>query len=137
MLLKKAVAVLSLAGLLAIPMSAGADTPISGCVMSSYHPTAVQPLHRVKRWGRTETNRLVGARVFIPAQLGLTPQWIQRNINWHVAAMKGRPMAGCPLAVSGASASVVSADTGFWVEIATDDSNLAQQILARARGLVH
>ncbi len=136
MLLRKIILSLTLAGGLAASATASADAPKSQCVLGSYGVTAVQPIRRIERFGHFESHRLVGARLFIPARPGLTPQWIQRNVDWHVAAMNGRPMAGCPMAVAAATVRVVSAETGFWVEITADSSASAKQILERARSVV-
>lgn len=84
--------------------------------------------------------RLVGAAVIVRAVPGLTREYLQVLVSCHVArnASMGHSMpemATCPLAVKGATAAVESAYGGFVVEVRSDDSEAATEILRRARML--
>ena len=85
--------------------------------------------------------REVGAVVTFRAGPGMTAEWLQRLVDCHLArnAALGHEvpdMPNCPLVPRGVRASVRSANTGFAVEIASDDADTAREILARARRLV-
>lgn len=83
----------------------------------------------------------VGAVVTVRAVPGLTAEWLQRVVNCHLArdASLGHvvpEMPDCPLVPKDVSATVTSTGTGFAVEIRTDNSDAAADVLARARRLV-
>ena len=86
-------------------------------------------------------DRFRGARVVFRAVPGLTAEWLQRVVDCHLArnASLGHDvpsMPDCPLVPGGASARVVSTGNGFAVEIRSEDADVADEILARARRLI-
>lgn len=86
-------------------------------------------------------SRLVGAAISIRAVPGLTKEYLQRLSNCHISRNSSMgysmpEMARCPFAVKGASASVVSGDGTFVVQVTSDDETTANEISKRARALV-
>jgi hypothetical protein len=119
----------------AIPSLAKADN--QRCELLSFKPTQVAPLYATVNAGRGGTTQhLSGAQVFIPAQPGLTPEWLRLDLERHVSAMNHQAMPGCPLANSGVSIAIVSGGNGFWVQIAAKDTNVANTVLQQAQLLV-
>ncbi|HET9958208.1 MAG TPA: hypothetical protein VFQ61_27125 [Polyangiaceae bacterium] len=62
--------------------------------------------------GRGTTERMLGAQVFVPAQPGLTAEWLRSRVEQHVSGMRHTGMAGCPLGVSNLRVALVSGGTG-------------------------
>ena len=77
---------------------------------------------------------LVGAQAFIPAERGLTREWLHRELAQRLAAR--RSDAQCPLDVPGVRIAIQSGGPGFWVNISTANEKAARQVLDRTRGLV-
>jgi hypothetical protein len=102
---------------------------------------SVEPAHVTTPSGKFTTTRLVGARVVVLAQPGLTAEWLQRLLDCHLAHMAAvGPAAAhadaCPLALPGVSATVTSVGDGFAVVIVADDEESAAIVLARARAII-
>jgi hypothetical protein len=102
--------------------------------------TEVEELHTSASMRAPAPGRLLGAAVTVRAVPGLTKEYLQRLVSCHIArnASMGHAMpemATCPLAVKGATATVESAYGGFVVEVRSDDSEAAAEILRRARML--
>jgi hypothetical protein len=128
----------SLAALLLVPLSAGATpTPAheGPCALAGFSVTQVVPYRVEERAGRGTVRRLAGASLFVPAQQGLTPEYLQATLEKHLKAMQTRTMAGCPLDVDSISVKVTSAGNGYWVRIAGKDHKAAKEILARSQHL--
>jgi hypothetical protein len=106
------------------------------CALTALKPTKVVPYRVSQRLGRGVHERLVGASVFVPAQSGLTAEWIGAKVEGHLRGMKAQGMPDCPFAVSSVKVSVAAGSTGYWVHIAGKNATDAEQILARARTLV-
>ena len=87
--------------------------------------------------------RTTGAVVTFRAVPGMTPEWLQRVMNCHLArnAALGHEvpeMPNCPLVPRGTEAQVASVGDGFAVTIRSDDEASAREILARAqRAMAH
>lgn len=102
----------------------------------------VEPLTVSRGGGKLPRSEVtVGAVVTVRAVPGLTAEWLQRVVDCHVArgASLGHvvpEMPDCPLVPQGVSARVTSTGTGFAVELRSEDSDAAGDILARARRLV-
>ncbi|MFO0749992.1 MAG: hypothetical protein U1F43_30630 [Myxococcota bacterium] len=84
---------------------------------------------------------LKGATVDFVAVPGMTAEWLQRVVDCHIArnAVMGHDdpaMPQCPLVPNGVTATVTSNGAGFAVAIRSDDPEVAQEILRRARGLI-
>ena len=101
----------------------------------------VQPFVQPTNDGYTTANETVGATVVLMPAVGVTSERLQRIVNCHIAraASLGHDapeLSFCPLAVSGAGASVTSSGDGFAVNISSPTSDGAKEILARAERLV-
>jgi hypothetical protein len=102
---------------------------------------SVQELVTKTTVGKSTSPRQVGAVVALRAVPGLTAQWLQRVVDCHLArnAALGHnvpEMPYCPLVPNGVAATVAPTATGFAVEVRSDDTAVAQEILRRAQGLV-
>lgn len=79
-------------------------------------------------------SRLSGARVYIPAEPGLTGEWLHYELAQRIASENSD--AVCPLDVPGVSVEVESSGPGFWANISAPDDKQAQAVLKRAQRLV-
>jgi hypothetical protein len=86
--------------------------------------------------GRGTVRRVIGAQLFVPAQPGLTAEWIQANIQRHQRETKVHRTYDCPLDLENVSLNVVSGGTGFWIQISSRDSDTAKEILNRAKRVI-
>ena len=77
---------------------------------------------------------LIGAQIFVPAERGLTAEWLHRELAQRLAAR--RSDAQCPLDVPGVRIAIQSGGPGFWVNISITTEKAAKQVLERARELV-
>lgn len=99
----------------------------------------VEPLY-ANEGGKMPVQRARGAIVVFRAVPGMTAQWMQRVVDCHLArnAALGHDvpeMAYCPLVPKGVTATVSSTQTGFVVEIRSDDADTSKEILRRAESL--
>ena len=129
--------VLLAASLVALPVGAteSASMPEKPhCVLGSFRVTQVASLYTIAHAGQGNVERFSGAQLFLPAQPGLTPEWIKANLLEH----KENKMkeAECPLTVPGATFDVVSGGTGFWIQVMANDPKAAKEILQRSTRLV-
>jgi len=122
------------AAAMALPLAARADS--APCELRANHASHVAPLRTEQRVGRGTISKLAGAQVFVPAQSGLTAEWLRTKVEGHVAAMKSSAMPGCPLAVGGISVAVASGGNGFWVQLTSKDPAAAAELLRRAEQIV-
>ena len=116
------------------PASAAPDAHAHWCALASFQITQVASLYTDEHINQTIVRRFAGAQVFLPAQPGLTPEWIRASIARHQTGTQ--TAYECPLDIKGATVSVASGGTGFWVQISTRDADTAQEILNRAKRLV-
>ena len=131
---KKIATVLVLSAATALPALAFAAPSDSAthCVLKQHRVTAVQPLNAVQAHGRSSSLHLVGARVLVEAEPGLTAEWLQLSIQRHLIQMGGSGLKNCALDANDVRVSVKSAGAGFAVEISGKDASQAQEILRRA-----
>lgn len=102
---------------------------------------SVDPL--TEHIGDTEeaaAQRMAGAIITFRAVPGMTAEWVQREMDCHVArnASLGHDvpeMPNCPLVPNGVLASVRSTGNGFAVAIRSDSDSTAREILVRAQRL--
>jgi hypothetical protein len=85
--------------------------------------------------------RLLGATVHFRAVPGLTAQWLQRQVDCHLARIAALghdlpEMPTCPLVPRDVTASVSSNDKGFDVDVKSWDEESAREVFRRARRLV-
>lgn len=103
--------------------------------------SSVTPIERPVQQGRQTAKQLAGATVTFRAVPMLTAEWLQHEVNCHLAraAAVGSEMPEmnyCPLMLKGVKATVASAGDGFVVKVESDDPNTAKEILSRAQALV-
>ncbi|HVW69153.1 MAG TPA: hypothetical protein VHB68_09265 [Steroidobacteraceae bacterium] len=126
-----------LASALAISMAvptvgAFAATP-ADCALNQV--AAAQPLReRVQLGGRLFRDRLAGATLFIPAEKGVTTDYLKRIADAHQAQMAGgAAMKDCPFGVAGSTIEVSSNNSGYLlIAIQSKDDGAAKEILRRA-----
>jgi len=87
---------------------------------------SVEPIHR--RIGRVQTGTIVGARISIVADPGLSPSGVERLIRCRAA----RDSASDVLAVDGATISIHPTSTGYLVEARGRRSEAGGEIWSRA-----
>lgn len=124
----------ALAASLALPLAARADS--AECELHAFKANRVEPLRIQERMGRGTIEKLVGAQVFVPAQKGLTAEWLRARVEQHISAMGAQGMANCPLGVNGVRVAVASGGTGFWVQLQAKDSDTAREVLRLAQTAV-
>jgi hypothetical protein len=116
------------------PAWAAPDVHAHWCALASFQITQVASLYTDEHINQTIYRRFAGAQVFLPAQPGLTPEWIRTSIARHQTS--AQTSYECPLDIKGATVSVASGGTGFWVQISAKDPDVAKEILSRAKRLV-
>jgi hypothetical protein len=102
--------------------------------------TTVEPAYLASARGKGDPSSISGAVVTFRAVKGLTPEWLQRVVNCHIARNNAMgndmpEMAYCPLEPKGVTATVSSAGDGFAVRIEAKDPKTAQEVLRRAQAL--
>ncbi len=101
----------------------------------------VEPLEDTVVGGPDSAPQVVGARIVFRATPGLTAQWLQREVDCHLArnAALGHDvpeMPYCPLVPRGASAHVTALSDGFAVDVRGEDAGSIRQIIDRANRLL-
>ena len=123
----------ALAASMAFPgVGAFAATP-ADCALNKV--ASAQPLReRVELGGRIFRNRLAGATLYIPAEKGVTTDYLKRIADAHQAQMAaGTAMKDCPFGVAGSTIEVSSNNSGYLiVAIRAKDDGTAKEILRRA-----
>jgi len=112
---------------------AQADSSGAACFLS-YKPSHVRAyeMERSTDYERHVVDKvLAGAHVFIPAEPGLTAEWLRAQLARRAAP--ATQTSQCPLDVQGVRISVQSGGPGFWVTIASDDRRKAEEVLRRAQ----
>lgn len=103
--------------------------------------SSVAPLERTVTRGKNSSKATSGAVVTFRALPGLTTEWLQHEMNCHLARAASTgfampEMAYCPLMLKGVKATVASAGDGFAVTVESEDPGTAKEILTRAQALV-
>jgi hypothetical protein len=107
--------------------------PKDACIFSKYQASTVAPFNGEENYGYGSYTTLKGAQVFVPAREGLTEQWLAREVQ---SALASHGSASCQPNVSDVQVQVVSAGTGFWVQLTAADANQSEALLQWAKGLV-
>src|SRR4051794_11356838 len=99
MLNKKVLAAVVLAGAAFVPsVSFGAHAEAAPCILRAHRVPSVPPYRLREHVGRGTTSRLDGAQVFVQAEPGLTPEWLELQLARHIASMHGAgSMKDCAL----------------------------------------
>jgi len=103
--------------------------------------SSVAPFERTVTRGKNAMQSPAGAIVTFRAVPGLTAEWLQHEINCHLARAAAMgfsmpEMAYCPLMLKGVKATVASAGDGFAVTVESEDPPTAKEVLTRAQALV-
>jgi hypothetical protein len=136
MLSRTILSVLAFSSVLAVAPRAGAaagytpDGSTCGAPFDAKHITSVAPYKVVRTNLRQSSTRVEGAIVNVPAQPGMTREWLQRLVDDPAAAQ-----SGCPMGVDGASGRVTSTGQGFAITVSSQNRDGAREILRRAEAL--
>jgi hypothetical protein len=119
-------------------MQAGSAVAAETCVFNKYSPVSVAPYNEEQSTGYDTYSLLKGAQLYIPAQEGLTKEWLQLTLQ---QALASKPFLNdehtCHLSVRPEQVVVVSAGNGFWVQLIGHDEREAEQLLHWATHIVH
>lgn len=127
--------VLSASAFVATPTYAGSQATTSPCILHQHRVASVKPYLMTESLynGRMTRQALRGAELFVPAEPGLTSEWLQLTIARHINEMRAAPgMPNCPLSVADVTVQVESAGTGFTVRLLAPSGAKAQEVLRRA-----
>ena len=124
---------------LAVPATSLAKAPgpitkSAPCAFHAHRVTKVTPYRSQLFVGRGTVLR--GANLFVPAERGLTAEWLERELLSHLAAMGSKDMRDCPLDVAKVRVNVQSGGAGFWVRLTAPDTTTAREVLRRAELLL-
>lgn len=115
-------------------MSAGAGVraaPTDTCSLGGKYPVrAVSSYNTEENAGYTSYRRFRGAEIVVPAQPGLTAEWLQRVLSNQVAT------GACDFGVPNMNVDVMSAGDAFSVRLSGADERAAGVILQHAQQLV-
>ena len=115
-------------------MAAGAGVraaPIDTCGLGGRFPVrSVTSYVTDENEGYTSYRRFRGAEIIVPAQPGLTAEWLQRVVSNQVAS------GACNFGVSNMNVDVLSAGDAFAVRLSGTDERAAGVILKHAQQLV-
>lgn len=111
------------------------ETPTAkdACIFSRYQASTVAPFNGEENYGYGSYTSLQGAQVFVPAREGLTEQWLARQVQ---AAFASHGAASCQPTVRDVRVQVVSAGTGFWVQLIAADPGQGKALLQWAKRVV-
>jgi len=118
-----------LAGLSGVAIAA----PSADSCLGDLRVTKVVPHRAAVYAGQGTYEKLVGARLFVPAAPGLTAEWLHAQLARRAGA--DSPATQCPLDVPGSSIKVQSGGPGFWVSVSARNDADAREILRRAEAL--
>jgi hypothetical protein len=120
--------VVGIALALVTAVSAGARAQqVDQCSLGGrYHVRSVAAYVTYVDAGYTSYNQFQGAELFVPAQPGLTGEWLQRVLSDQIAT------GACDFGVRSAKVSVLSSGAGFSVRISGHDEKDAGVILHHA-----
>ena len=95
MFTKRGFAGVLLAAAVLVPSASFAAPEKAPCILSTHRITSVKPYKIQKPAGRGVTSRLAGAELFVRAEPGLTPEWLELQL----ACAAGGLLAGIAVAV--------------------------------------
>ena len=144
---RKILAAIVLLGATAAPVASSAAPAAANpasCTLWQHHIIAVAPYvvesprgPREIHEGRPAVREPRGATVFVEAEPGLTPEWLQLTLSRRVAEMQATGgMKGCAFGANDIQVKVTSTGTNFGVYLIARDPREAQDVLRLARLLV-
>jgi hypothetical protein len=119
--------------LAASSVQAAAGETAEKCVFEKYAPASVAPYRVEENYGLGTYTHLRGAQLFVPAREGLTAEWLALSVQRALAEAPSEQ--ACQLAVPEVRVSVVSAGSGFWVQLAAADDRSAAKLLRWAESI--
>jgi hypothetical protein len=96
---------------------------------------SVKPYFEDQRYLRSVRNELRGASIRVRAQPGLTPEWLQSQLESRAATMSTSGDSRSPLAVPGVRTHVAPAGDHFLVTLKAKDMRSGKEVLQRAQSL--
>jgi hypothetical protein len=128
----------ALAAVTALPAAVeAAPAKSSPCILSEHSIVSVVPYKVEEHIGKNVVQRVRGAQVYLLAQPGLTPEWLQLNLERHLALMQGSAtMPDCVFGLEKVRIEVASAGSGFWVRLVAPNTSSGEEVLRRAQLLV-
>ena len=132
MAVRRLIAAVALALATTISAGAGAAEPVRCSLGSKYFARSVKAFNVQEDAGYSIFTRFRGAEVFVPAQPGLTAEWLDRVLTFQIAAGE------CDFGVPKVNVEVLSDGGGFSVRLSTDsyDERKAAEILRHTQQLV-
>jgi hypothetical protein len=127
--LRRLVIAVALAATAVVASGAQAAEPQSCGLGGKYMVRSVSPYKTFEDLGYSSYEQFRGAELFVPAQPGLTSEWLQRVVSYQIAAGE------CNFGVPDVTVSVLSAGSGFSVRLAGRDDKAAAEILRHAQQL--
>lgn len=112
---------------------AGAEEPNVAACFAQHQATRALPYKVDRVAGEGTYTALVGARVFVQAEQGLTAEWLDRELLARIA--QPQASSACPLDLKGVAISVQSGGPGFWVNISAQNEETAKEVLRRSHRL--
>jgi hypothetical protein len=115
----------------------------SQCVFEEFAPVAVQPYTEAEYQAYGSYSFVRGAQLFVPAQAGLTKEWLaasaQHALTSTASSAKAAQADGLACSspnVQNVTVHVTSAGNGFWVQLIARDEVTAHELLAWGKSLV-
>ena len=110
-----------------------ADLP----ALAEHRIVSVAPYYEEQTNIKRTWKELRGATIRIQAEPGLTPEWLQLQLERRAAALSASstPTDNDPLAVAGVHPRVSSATDGFVVRLAAQDKHAGEEVLRRTEAL--
>jgi hypothetical protein len=117
--------------LLAASSASARSAPAAGsCVLKEYGALAAQPFSTEENYGLGGYSHLRGAQVYVPAQRGLTAEWLAADVERAMASSNE-----CKPHVSTVHVDVVPSGPGFWVVLSASSIEEANVVLRWAQSI--
>ena len=134
MVLRRFIAAVALALVTMMSAGAGAAQPVQCSLGGKYFARSVKPFNATEDVGYSIVKRFRGAEVYVPAQPGVTAEWLDRVLTFQIAAGE------CNFGAPNVNVEVLSDGGGFSVRLSSTgdsyDERGAAEILRRAQQLV-
>lgn len=131
-----------LSAVLTMPLLAASARAAEPCVFDKYAPSTVTSYSEEDNLAYGTFSFMRGAQLYIPAQKGLTAEWLQTTIEHALAAraagsaVSPKDAVSCNPDVKDVRVAVTSAGDGFWVTLIGRDQKAGEALLKWARNYV-
>jgi hypothetical protein len=122
---------LALAGGLSAASAASAAEDQAAACFAQHPPTHVSRYDGDVIAGDGTYTALLGAQLFVPAEQGLTAEWLHHQYLQRMA--KRQSGSQCPLDLEGVRVSVQPAGPGYWVQLSASEEKTAKELLRRSQ----